>query len=168
MRPARRRARAHIPSMTPFQIIPIETAVAEKIRRDRVDELGRPVVVEVADGSGYPCRHCLEDAVAGETMLLFGHSPFTTDGPYREIGPIYVHERPCERREPSGEVPEQLRRRLLALRAYDTLGRMVDADVVDGRDMESVLEKMFAREDVAFVHARNARPGCFAVAIYRV
>ena len=153
--------------MTPFQIVPIETAVAEKIRRDRVDELGRPVVVRVADGSGFPCRHCLEDGVAGETMLLFGHSPFTTGGPYREVGPIYVHERACARRAPGGEVPEQLRRRLLALRGYDAGGNMVDADVVDGRELEALLERLFAREDVAFVHARNARPGCFAAEIRR-
>jgi Protein of unknown function (DUF1203) len=153
--------------MTSFQIIPIETAVAERIRRDRVDELGRPVVARVADSGGYPCRHCLEDAVPGETMLLFGHSPFTTGGPYREVGPIYVHERPCARRAPSGQVPEQLRRRLLALRGYDAAGNMVAADVVDGREMEGLLGKLLARDDVAFVHARNARPGCFACAIVR-
>jgi len=154
--------------MTSFQIVPIETAVAEKVRRERVDELGRPAVVRVADGPGYPCRHCLEDAVAGETMLLFGHSPFTTGGPYREVGPIYVHERPCVRRAASGDVPEQLRRRLLALRGYDVDGNMVDADVVDGRELESLVEKLFARADVAFVHARFARPGCFSAAIRRV
>jgi len=153
--------------MTRFRIVPIETAVAERARRHRVDELGRPVVVQVADSGGFPCRHCLEDAVPGEAMLLFGHSPFTTGGPYREIGPIYVHERSCARRPPSAEIPEQLRRRLLALRGYDAAGNLLDADVVDGRELESLLARLLARDDVAFVHVRNARPGCFSCAIVR-
>ena len=154
--------------MTSYEIVPIDTAVAERARRHRVDELGRPVVVQVADSGGYPCRHCLEDAVPGERMLLFSHSPFTTGGPYKEFGPIFVHERPCVRRTPSAEIPEQMRKRLLALRGYDADGNMVDADVVDGREIESLVEKLFARADVAFVHARFARPGCFSAAIRRV
>src|SRR5215475_5943974 len=153
--------------MTSYQIVPIETAVAERVRHNRVDELGRAVVVQVADSGGYPCRHCLEDAVPGERMILFSHSPFTTGGPYKEFGPIFVHERSCVRRTPSAEIPEQMRKRLLALRGYDADGNMLDADVVDGRQVESLLFKLFARDDVAFVHVRNARAGCFSCAIVR-
>jgi len=153
---------------TAFQIVPIETQVAERARRLRLDEQGQPVVARVADDGGFPCRHCLTDAVPGETMLLFSHSPFTSGGPYREFGPIYVHERTCTRRAPSAEIPEQLRRRLLALRGYDRDGNMVAADVVDGKEMDPLVQSFLAREDVAFVHVRNARPGCFACAIVRV
>jgi hypothetical protein len=151
----------------PFQIVAIPSAVAERVRTERVDALGHPVVAVVDAEGGSPCRYCLEDARPGETMLLFSYSPVPTDGPYREVGPIYIHERPCARRPVSGEIPAQLRRRLLALRGYDAEGNLVTSDVVDGKELESLLEPLLARDDVAFVHARNARPGCYACAIVR-
>jgi hypothetical protein len=41
------------------------------------------------------------------------------------------------------EVPELLRLRLLSVRAYDADALMVDADVVDRRELESVVERLF-------------------------
>jgi hypothetical protein len=150
-----------------FQIVAIPSEIAERVRADRVDPQGHPVVAVVDREGGSPCRHCLEDARPGETLLLFSYSPVATDGPYRELGPIYIHERPCARRPASAEIPEQLRRRLLALRGYDAVGNLVASDVVHGKEMESLLDTLLARADVAFVHARNARPGCYACAIER-
>jgi uncharacterized protein DUF1203 len=152
--------------MQAIRIIPLATETAERVRRERVDAAGNAVVVETAT-YGVPCRHCLEDAQPGETMLLFSYCPFETSGPYREHGPIYIHARPCERYAAADTIPEQLRRRLLALRGYDAAGNMVEADVVEGRTMDDLLDSLLARPDVAFVHARNARPGCFACAIVR-
>src|SRR6266567_1204985 len=140
----------------PFEIVPIATAVAERVRAERVDDHGNPVVPVVCRDGGHPCRHCLEDAVPGETMLLFSYSPVQTAGPYREIGPIYVHERPCARYAAGRHIPAQLRRRLLALRGYDARGDMVESDVVEGKDMDRLLDRLLARSDVAFVHVRNA------------
>jgi hypothetical protein len=152
---------------TSFEIVALPTEVAERVRAERVDAAGNPVVARVATDGGMPCRHCLTDSAPGETMLLFSYSPFTTGGPYREAGPIYVHERACPRYPTSGVIPEQLRRRLLALRGYDAAGDMVDADVVDGKAMEPLLDDLLGRPEVAFVHVRNARPGCFACGIVR-
>jgi hypothetical protein len=143
-----------------MQIIAIPTEVARNIRTGLA-----PAVAWVAEG-GEPCRHCLEDAAPGETMLLFSYCPFQTDGPYREVGPIYVHARPCARFE-GDAIPDQLRRRLLALRGYDVNGDMLDAEIVDGRQMAPLAERLLSRDDVAFVHVRNARPGCFACEIRR-
>lgn len=143
-----------------MRIIPIPTEVAERVRVGL-----EPAVARVAQG-GEPCRHCLEDAAPGETMLLFSYSPFATGGPYREQGPIYVHARACARFA-GAEIPEQVRRRLVALRGYDAKGDMLEADVVDGRQLGPLLDRLLDREDVAFVHVRNARPGCFACEIRR-
>jgi hypothetical protein len=38
---------------------------------------------------------------------------------------------------------------------------MVDADVVDGLDLEPIIERMFSIELVDFLHIHNAKRGCF-------
>jgi hypothetical protein len=64
-------------------------------------------------------------------------------------------------------VPAQQRTRLLSVRAYDAAGIMVDADVQEGTELEAVIERMFRRDDVAFLHAHNAKRGCYSCRIDR-
>jgi len=112
----------------------------------------------------FPCRRCLTDAAPGELLVLTSYDPFLGTSPYRGAGPIFVHERACEYR-PEGAVPEQLRRRLLALRGYDRDHMMVASDVVDGDDFEKGVGAMLDDEAVDYVHVHFARPGCFAVRV---
>ena len=122
----------------------------------------------VADRTpGFPCRVSLEDAAPGETLVLvpFTHQP--ADSPYRSSGPIFVREHARAAAPGINEVPTQLRSRLLSLRAYDGDALIVDADVVDGRDLESLVERMFGRPDVQYLHVHFARPGCYACRIDR-
>jgi hypothetical protein len=44
---------------------------------------------------------------------------------------------------------------------------LLGGEVVEGRDLEPVLDQLLARPEVASVHVRNARPGCFVCAIVR-
>ncbi len=44
---------------------------------------------------------------------------------------------------------------------------MVDADVVDGRELESVINRMFNDARVTYLHVHFARPGCFACRVDR-
>jgi hypothetical protein len=53
------------------------------------------------------------------------------------------------------------------VRGYDADGFLVDAEVVEGREIESVIEKMFADQQVAYLHVHNARPGCYSCRIDR-
>jgi hypothetical protein len=64
-------------------------------------------------------------------------------------------------------VPPALRTRLLSLRAYDKDGMIVEADAVDGSDVEPVLARLFARDDTAYVHVHYAKRGCFAALVER-
>ena len=41
-------------------------------------------------------------------------------------------------------------------------GLMRDADVVEGSDALSHLQRLLAVPDVAYLHVHNARPGCYA------
>ncbi|HUN44712.1 MAG TPA: DUF1203 domain-containing protein [Acetobacteraceae bacterium] len=115
-----------------------------------------------------PCRVSLRDAEPGEISILL-HFPHhvAPASPYRAGGPIFVREGVRETASFLNHIPAQQRIRLLSVRAYDEAGIMVDADVTEGTDLESVIDRMFCRNDVAFLHAHNARRGCYSCRIDR-
>ena len=114
---------------------------------------------------GFPCRVSLEDASVGESLVLlpFTHQP--ADSPFRASGPIYVRESAREAAPAANEVPALLRLRMLSLRAYDLHALMVGADIVDGRELESAIDRLFADPAVAYLHVHFAKPGCYACRI---
>lgn len=116
---------------------------------------------------GYPCRITLEDAEPGERVLLLNHVHQPADTPYRASHAIFVRESATEAFDQPDRVPPVLRPRLLSLRAFDAAHHMVDAGVIEGREVESLIAKLFAREDVAYLHAHYAARGCFAARIDR-
>jgi hypothetical protein len=116
---------------------------------------------------GFPCRVSLVDAEPGETLLLLNFEHLAVASPYRSGHAIYVREYAEDARVAVGVVPEVLRRRLLSLRAFDGRGMLLDADVVDGREVEGLIERMFGVRGVEYVHVHNAKPGCFAARVDR-
>jgi len=68
---------------------------------------------------GYPCRISLTDARAGDELLLVNYEHHAVASPYRMRFAIFVREGE-ETYDAVNQVPEQLRLRTLALRAYDT------------------------------------------------
>jgi hypothetical protein len=126
------------------------------IRRVLAD--GRPV---------YPCRVSLQDATAGEPLLLLPYEHHGVDTPYRASGPVYVREAAKEARPETDEIPLLLRTRLLSLRAYDARGMMVWADVFDGAQVEAGIAELFAIERVDYIHIHYAKPGCYACRVGR-
>jgi hypothetical protein len=131
------------------------------------DELRRHGAVRrVAEDSGYPCRISLTDADAGDEVILVNYEHQDADTPYRSRHAVYVRQ--GERRyDKAGEIPEQLRKRLLSIRAFDASGMMVDADVAEGRMLESMISRFFANDAVAYLHLHFARPGCYAARVDR-
>jgi hypothetical protein len=53
------------------------------------------------------------------------------------------------------------------LRAYDANYNMIDAEVVNGREPEEVIEKLFQISKTAFVDARSVSRGCFTFRVQR-
>jgi hypothetical protein len=120
----------------------------------------------VVDGPGFPERVEMRDAEPGETLLLVNFEHQSADTPYRSSHAFYVREGATEAWS-GGHLPEVMRKRLLSLRAFSPEGMMVDADVVEGREAEPLIERMFADPAVAYIHAHYARPGCYAARIDR-
>ena len=116
---------------------------------------------------GFPCRVSLKDAAVGERVVLvpFTHQP--ADSPYRASGPVFIREAALQASPGVNDVPEQLRLRLLSVRAYDIDALMVEADVVDGPELEPAVERLFNDPRVRYLHVHFARPGCYACRIDR-
>ncbi len=122
----------------------------------------------VADNKpGFPDRVEMRDGEPGETFLLINHVCQPANTPYRATHAIFVREGAEQTYDQIDVVPEVMRVRLLSLRAYDEDGMMVDADVVDGLESESLIERFFSNPKVAYIHAHNAKRGCFSGQIDR-
>jgi hypothetical protein len=123
-------------------------------------------VRRIAEDSGYPCRISLTDANAGDEVILVNYEHQDADTPYRSRHAVYVRQ--GERRyQATGEIPEQLKKRLLSARAFDADGMIVDADVTEGTALEPLIERFFAIPAVDYIHLHYARHGCYAARVDR-
>ncbi len=64
-------------------------------------------------------------------------------------------------------VPEQLRKRILALRAFDADAMMIGHALTDGTELEAAIESLFEDGRAAYLHVHFASPGCYAARIDR-
>lgn len=122
-------------------------------------------VVDVTPG--FPDRIEVRDLEPGETALLINYVHQPAETPYRASHAIFVREGAEQRYQAVDEVPEVIRIRPISLRAFNTEGEMVDADLVDGRQIETLIERFFANQEVAYLHAHYAKRGCYAALISR-
>ncbi|MBY0613372.1 MAG: DUF1203 domain-containing protein [Beijerinckiaceae bacterium] len=116
---------------------------------------------------GFPDRVEMREAVPGETVLLLNHVCQPANSPYRATHAIFVREGASDTYDRVNEIPEVMRARLLSLRAYDDAGMILDADIVDGAEMVPLIERLFAVPGVSYIHAHNARRGCYSGRIDR-
>lgn len=150
-----------ITGLDPAPFVPLygfDTAALAGLGVVRMAATGRP---------GFPCRISLEDAAPGEHVLLLNYEHLPVDSPYRQRHAIFVREGMTVPARFENEVPEQLAIRTLSVRAYDAGGMMIAADLTEGRDLGALIDRLFADPAVAYLHAHNAKPGCFAARIDR-
>ena len=130
--------------------------------------VAREAVRRIADERtpGYPCRISLTDSQPGDELLLVNYEHHSVSSPYRMRFAVYVRKGE-ETYDAVGEIPEQLRIRTLAVRAYDQNAMMVGWELVDGRELEAAIERLFADSRAAYLHTHYAAPGCYAARIDR-
>lgn len=116
---------------------------------------------------GYPCRVTLEDAEPGETLLLFHHVDHDVATPFRNGFAIFVREGAAQAARYEDSLPPVLADRAIALRGYAADGMLRTAVLMEPGKVEEGIRALFAREDVAYIHAHNAAYGCFAARIER-
>jgi hypothetical protein len=132
-----------------------EELAARKARRLRAKERGAP------------CRVSLEEAEAGETLLLMNHVSHDVPTPFRTAYAIYVREAagepPCYR----DEVPSLLDRRTLGLRGFDAEGMLKAALLAMPGEADARVRELFEEPEIASIHAHNAAYGCFLARVER-
>lgn len=151
-----------------IRIVPIAPGFLARVRGG-IDDLGQPIEHHVALG-GEPLRDCLRRAEPGEPIVLASYCPFTIAGPYKEYGPVFVSAAP-RINPPMDALPLDGERPYLGtnfvLRAYSREERIVDARLSSPAAADADLEDFFARSEVAFVLARFAAYGCYALRVER-
>lgn len=125
----------------------------------------RGAVRQVANGTP-PCRISLTDARPGEELILVNYEHHPVDSPYRMRFAIYVRRGEAQF-DAVDQVPEQLRRRMLAVRAFDDNGMMVGYELSDGQQVEPAFERLLANPAAAYLHVHFAAPGCYAARVER-
>jgi hypothetical protein len=117
---------------------------------------------------GFPDRIELRDAEPGESVLLLNYTHQPADSPYRASHAIFVIEGAKERYDRIDAIPAPMRARTLSLRAFDKDNFIVDADLVDGGNAESLIQRLFANPRVTYIQAHYAKYGCYAARIDRL
>jgi len=117
--------------------------------------------------SGFPDRIEMRDAKPGETLLLLNHLCQPADSPYRATHAIFVLEGAETTYDRINEIPEVMGSRLLSLRGFSKEGMMLEADVVEGSAIEPVIERLFGNQAITYIHAHNAKQGCYSGRIDR-
>jgi hypothetical protein len=125
----------------------------------------RGAVRRIAEGNS-PCRVSLTDAQPGDELILVNYEHHPVDSPYRMRFAIYVR-RGEEQFDALDQIPEQLRIRTLAVRAFDANGMMVEWELADGQQVEPVIERLLANPASAYLHIHFAAPGCYAARVER-
>lgn len=115
---------------------------------------------------GYPCRISLTDSQEGDELLLVNYEHHAVDSPYRMRFAVFVRKGE-ERYDAVDQVPEQLRLRTLAARAFDANAMMVGFELAEGREIETSIERLFANPRAVYLHLHYAAPGCYAARVDR-
>jgi len=122
-------------------------------------------VIATAD-RGFPCRISLEDARAGEQLILLHHISHDVATPYRSAYAIYVRpdvSAPTFR----DELPPVFEGRPLALRAFDAGGMLQTARLAGPGEADGAIRDLFDDEAISYIDAHNAAHGCFGARIER-
>jgi hypothetical protein len=116
---------------------------------------------------GFPCRVSLEDAEIGEEVILLPYQHHQTNSPYQASGPIFVRKIAQTAQLDINQIPKMLNHRLLSLRGYDNNAIMKEATVVEGKNLNEQIIKIFENEEILYIHIHNAKPGCYNCVVER-
>jgi hypothetical protein len=116
---------------------------------------------------GFPCRVSLDDAKAGEVLILLNYVSHDVATPYRTAYAIYVRENAQDIEAMVGTTPRVFEGRPIALRAFNADGMLRDAALALPGEAHDKIHTLFANPQIAYLHAHNAAHCCFSARVDR-
>ncbi len=123
--------------------------------------------VQAGADQGWPCRVSLEDARAGESLMLLHHVSHDVETPYRSAYAIFVREAARAPATFVDQVPPVFEGRPIAFRAFDRDGILLNAALALPGQADKRIRDLFDDSRIAYIHAHNAAHGCFSARIDR-
>ena len=154
--------------MQPYRVVAVQDQIAAAVRRTlRSPGYGHPAYTEVATGHG-PCRQCLKSFVVdNERRILFTYDSFHEKETLPLPGPVFIHERGCERYPEDGGFPADLLFHPLTLNAYAAGRRLLAQRYVSNGVVEAEIRDLLEDRDVSYIHVRDTQAGCYDFRIER-
>ena len=154
--------------MQSYRVLAVGGPIANAVRKTlRSPGYGHPAHTEVATGYG-PCRQCLRTFTVGtDRRILFTYDPFYGKESLPLPGPVFIHEKDCERYPEDGGFPVDMLSHHLTLNAYARGRRLVAQRYVSNGRVERELRQLFQDRDVAYIHVRDTDAGCYDCCIER-
>ena len=143
----------------------IDSEFVNLVRSGGNDANGQRALLTKAVGQANPCRHCLQLIAEGDDKLVLAYRPFSALQPYAEVGPIFLHQRECQRFE-GEELPgwfAHLQPALIRGYGHDDYET---GNVVSGRELDAECERILNGPEVAYVHIRS-KYNCFQCRVDR-
>ena len=116
---------------------------------------------------GPSCRITLQDADAGETVLLLSYQSHDVPAPCALRSAAYVREGAAQAAAYRDALPPVFADRPVALRLFNQDAMLVGADMSFNPGVKAKIEQGFARVEVAGIHGHNPVYGCFVAGIGR-
>lgn len=156
--------------MIPIQFTALATELVHAYQNGMVDANGQKPEQYISNGSGTPCRHCLQPIGLGEPYLVLAHRPFPAPQPYAEVGPIFLHAETCTPyvRE-TAVVPPILDSEQYIVRGYNEHDKIIygTGAVVPTTEIPQAAAQLLADSTVAYLHVRSSTNNCFQCRIDR-
>lgn len=150
-----------IAGLDPAQFAPMWAMEPAELER----HLARRVVA--SSDTGFPCRVTLENARAGERLMLLHHVHHDVAGPFRSAFAIFIREGAEAAAVYEDRCPPCFEARTLSLRGFDHRSGLVEARLAAPGEAEATIRDLLADARIAYIDAHNAAAGCFAARIER-
>ena len=151
-----------------IQIKGMPTEEARDLQNGGLDANGQMPEIQISDGKGNPCRHCLEMIAEGEELLVFSYKPFSSIQPYAEQGPVFLHKRECEAYKDNDAEPGAFNNKeVIMIRGYGDDERIVygTGKIISKTDIKSYASSLFEDPTIRFIHLRSASNNCYQARI---
>ncbi len=168
-----------------FEIRAIAPDVLDQIRK--TDDAGRMPRRIVEEEGGSPLRCCLRRSRPGEAILLAAYAPLrrwaletgADPGAYEEVGPVFVHEEPCEgplqgtEAETGPGYPAAMGGARRVFRTYRADGSILNGHLVEAHQSADplaasiLLDTLLEDPETAVIHVRAVEFGCFMFEVRR-